>query len=339
LHHAAFMRAADASAMRTLALLVGGVLALVLTGSSAALLTPGRTLTAPAPVGAVAVTNRVVGYAVGRTKANCGSVVLWDTPRRGHWTFGTRTILGCEEGPSGGFGIPSVAVTGRRLLWLTAIGGNITDWQLWSATPTRRAARRLAFASSETDGPPAIVLGQGTGDGVPYAIDDTITYVSSSGARLFRTSLGSRVALVTAGSGPGQARVIASLADGRVVVLSRTGEVLRSRSYEPDEVVALALAATGPVVQTGRDVSVCCPPTGPFVTTLPPGATMLDYRQRAIVYRKGAQVRARRVPGEADTLLRTISVKPWQTMPFATDPGGSAWADGRRMSFRSGPLS
>ena len=55
--------------MRRLALLVGSALALVLTGSAAALLTPRRTLTAPAPVGAVAVTNRVVGYAVGRTQA------------------------------------------------------------------------------------------------------------------------------------------------------------------------------------------------------------------------------------------------------------------------------
>jgi hypothetical protein len=324
--------------VRTLPFLVGAALALVLTGSAAALLTPGRTLTAPAPVGTVAVTNRVVAYAVGRTPTNCGSVVLWDTPRRGHWTFGTRTILGCEEGPSGGFGIPAVAVTGQRVLWLTGIGGNITDWELWSATPTRRVARRLAFASSDTDGPAAIVLGQGTRDGVPYAVEHEITFVAPSGSRLFRADVDSPVRLLTAGSGPGQARVVASLADGRLIVLSRTGEVLRSQSYEPDEVVAIALAATGPVVQTGRDVSVCCSPTGPFVTMLPPGAKMLDYRQRTIVYRKGTQVRARRVPSETDTLLRTISVKPWQAMPFATDAGGSAWADGRRVSWRSGPL-
>jgi hypothetical protein len=324
--------------MRTLALVVGATLALVLTGSAAALLTPGRTLMAPAPVGTVAVTNRVVAYAVGRTKANCGSVVLWDTPRRGHWTFGTRTIVGCEEGPSGGFGIPTVAVTGQRVLWLTGIGGNITDWELWTATPTQRVARRLALASSDTDGPAAIVLGRGTREGVPYAVEHQLTFVAPSGTRLFRTSVESPVRLLAAGSGPGQARVIASLADGRLVVLSRTGVVLRSQSYEPDEVVAIALAATGPVVQTGRDVSVCCSPTGPFVTMLPPGARMLDYRQRTIVYRKGTQVRARRVPSETDTLLRTISVKPWQAMPFATDPGGSTWADGPRVSYRSGPL-
>ena len=164
--------------MKRFAVLGGAILALVLASSAGALLTPGRTLTAPAPVTALSVTNRVVVYAVGRTRTSCGSVVLWDTPRLGHWTFGSRTILGCEEGPSGGFGISSVAVTGDRAFWLTRIGGNITDWQLWSATPTRRVARRLAFASADTDGPPAIVLGQGTNDGVPYAVGQTVTFVS-----------------------------------------------------------------------------------------------------------------------------------------------------------------
>jgi hypothetical protein len=121
-------------------------------------------------------------------------------------------------------------------------------------------------------------------------------------------------------------------------VLSGAGAVLRTASYEPNEVVAVALAGTGQVVQTGRDVSVCCSPTGPFVTMLPPGATMLDYRQRTIVYRRGIEVRSRQVPSEADALVRVVPVKPWQPMPFATDTAGSAWASGRVVSFRSGPL-
>ena len=66
--------------------------------------------------------------------------------------------------------------------------------------------------------------------------------------------------------------------------------------------------------------------------------TMLDYRDRMIVYRSGVQVRTRRVPSEADGLVRVISVKPWQAMPFATDTAGSAWASGRTVSFRSGPV-
>ena len=324
--------------MKRLLLFGTATLALALTGSAGALLTPGRHVATPAPVTALSVTGHAVVYSVGRTSANCGSVALWNSATRARWTFGSRTIVGCEEGPSGGFGIPSVATTGTRVFWLTGIGGNTTDWQLWTATPTRPAARRLAFASSDTDGSPAIVLGPGTSEGVPYAVGGTLTYVSSSGARLFRVDLGSPVRLVAAGRGPGPARVVTALADGRVLVLSGTGEVLRTASYEPGEVVAVALAGTGQVVQTGRDVSVCCSPTGPLVTMLPPGATMLDYRQPTIVYRRGVQVRSRQIPSEADQLVRVIPVKPWQAMPFATDTAGSAWATGRTVSFRSGPL-
>ncbi len=326
------------SGVRRLLFASAASFALVVTGSATALLIPERTQTAPAPVTAISATGRSVAYAVGRTPTSCGSVRLWNTATRGLWAFGSKTIVGCEEGPSGGFGIPSVAVSGQRVLWLTQIGGNISDWELWTATPTRRTPRRLAFASSETDGRPAIVLGAGTADGVPYAVGDTITYVASSGARRFRKSLASPVVLLTAGAGPGRARVVASLADGRVVVLSRTGTVLRTNAYEPGEVTAVALAPAGQIAQTGRDVRVCCSTAGPFVTTLPPGAGMIDYRQRTIVYRKGTQVRARSVPTETDTLLRVIPVKPWQTMPFATDTGGSAWATGRTVSWCSGPL-
>jgi hypothetical protein len=323
--------------MTRIALLSGAVLSLAVAGSAAALFTPGRTLTAPAPVTAISVTNRVVVYAVGRTRTNCGSVVLWDTPRLGHWTFGTHTILGCEEEPSGGFGIPSVAVTGRRAFWLTGIGGNITDWELWSATPTRQVARRLAFASSDTDGPPAIVLGPGTNDGVPYAVRHEVTFVGPAGDRRFRTAVAAPVRLIASGVGVGTARVVAALDDGRVVLLSRTGVALRTDEYGPAVVRAVALGLVGPLVQVGSTVNV-----GPFAggtkVTLPSGALMLDYRQGTIVYRKGTQVRARRIATGADSLLRVIAVKTWQTMPFATDAGGTTWADGRSVRYRSGPL-
>jgi hypothetical protein len=87
--------AAHDSPMKRLAVVsLGAVMSLGVAGA-AATLTPGRTLAAPARVAAVSVTNRIVVFAVGRTRTNCGSVVLWDTPRRGHWTFGSRTIVGC----------------------------------------------------------------------------------------------------------------------------------------------------------------------------------------------------------------------------------------------------
>jgi hypothetical protein len=320
--------------MKGIAVALAALGAVVLAGTAAALLTPGRSVVNAAPVSALSVTGRSVVYAVGRTKTDCGTVRLWDTGSRGLWTFGSRTIIGCEEGFSGGFGIAQVATSGRRVLWVTNVGGNFTDYQLWTATATRKTPLRLAFASSETGGPPAIVLGNGTGEGVPYAVGGTVTYVGENGARLFRSDLGSPVRLLTAGTGPGQSRVAAALADGRVVTLSRTGQVVATDRREPATVAAIALGPPGPVVQVGRTVTV-----GAGSVTLPAGGLVLDYRQSSLVYRKGTQVRARVVSSGADSLLQVIAVKPWQTPPFSTDSLGSAWAKGATVSWRGGPLS
>ena len=306
---------------------------LVAPASALALLTPGRTVSNVAPVTALSVTSRSVVWAVGRSKHDCGHVRLWDTATRGLWTFGSRTIRGCEEGPSGGFGIGQVATSSRRAFWVTSIGGNITDYQLWTATPTRPGPRRLAFESGDTDGPTPIVLGAGTPDGVPYAVGPAVTYVTDAGARRFRIGLGAPVRLLTSGTVPGTARVLAALADGRVVLLSRLGAVLRTAQYDAGSVRAIALGLDGPLVQVGNLVHI-----GPTDVTLPAGALMLDYRQRAIVYRQGTQVRSRHVATGSDRLLRVIPVKPWQTMPFSTDNWGSAWATGASVSWRSGPL-
>ena len=312
------------------------VVALLVPAPAAAVLVPGRTVTDAAPVSALQVTHRSVVWAVGRSKRDCGHVRLWDTATRGLWTFGERTIRGCEENPSGGFGIAQVSTSGRRTFWITHIGGNFTDYRLWTATPTRRSPRRLAFDTAESGGPRPIVLGAGTREGVPYAVDGTVTYVSDAGSRLFRTGLGAAVRLLTSGPGPGAARVLASLADGRVVVLSRTGTVLRTDEYD-GTVRAIALGGAGPLVQVGSTVNVGPLPGGRKVT-LPDGALLLDYRQRAIVYRKGTQVRLRHIATGADTLLQTFRVRPFQPTLFSTDSWGASWAKGANVHWRSGPL-
>jgi hypothetical protein len=315
--------------------IVASLASVLVPATAAALLTPGRTVTNAAPVTALSVTHRSDGYAVGRTNAASGQVRLWDTGTRGLCSFGERTIVACEQNPSGGYGIAQVATTGRRVFWVTNIGGNFTDYQLWTATATRRSARRLAFASSETGGPPAIVLGAGTTEGVPYAVGETITYVSASGARLFRTTVDSPVRLLTSARGVGTARVLAALADGRVVLLSKAGSVLRTDDYPSSAVRAIAFALVGPLVQVGDTVNVG-PFTGGTKVTLPAGALMLDYRQGSIFYRQGTQARARRIATEDDTLLRTMPLERWEPMLFSTD-WGSGWASGRTVSWRSGP--
>ena len=111
--HGAVTRPEHHSPVRRI-LLVGLVASLALPATAAALLTPGRTLTSAAPVTALSVTHRSVVFAVGRTRAGCGQVRLWDTGTRSLWSFGEHTIVGCEENPSGGYGIAQVAATGRR---------------------------------------------------------------------------------------------------------------------------------------------------------------------------------------------------------------------------------
>jgi hypothetical protein len=310
------------------------VLAVLFPAGAGALLTPGRTVPNTAQVTALSVTHRSVVWAVGASRRDCGHVRLWDTASRGLWTFGERTIRGCEEGPSGGFGIAQVATTGRRAFWVTHIGGNITDYQLWTATPSRSSPRRLAFASAETDGPPPIVLGPGTQEGVAYAVGSTVTYVSDSGARLFRAELDAPVRLLAAGITFGTGRVVAALADGRVVLLSAKGVALDTETFEPGTVRAIALAFTGPVTQVERDVELTQPDGRPGAVTLPAGALMLDYRQRAIYYRQGTQVRLRLIGTGGDSLLRVIPLRPWQPMLFSVD-WGTGWAQGATVNWRA----
>jgi hypothetical protein len=126
---------------------------------------------------------------------------------------------------------------------------------------------------------------------------------------------------------------VAALADGRVVTLSDTGAVLRTDEHEAGSVRAIGLALPGALVQVGALVHV-----GSTDVSLPAGAAMLDFRQGAIVYRQGPQVRMRHVASRADRLLRIVPVKAWQPMPFSTDSWGSAWATGTTVSWRSGPL-
>lgn len=312
------------------------VLALVVVivpASATAVVVPGRTVPNTAAVTALSVTHQSVIWAVGQSQRDCGRVRLWDTTSKGLWTFGDKTIVGCEENPSGGFGIAQVATTGRRAFWVTNIGGNITDYQLWTATPTSPSPRRLAFASAETGAAPAIVLGVGTQEGVPYAVGSTVTYVGPDGTRLFRVSLDSPVRLLAAGPSFGNARVIAALENGDVAVLSKTGARLRTDTYDPGAVRSVQLAYGGPVIQVGDVVTIGSATTGTKVT-LPPGALMLDYRQRSIVYRLGTEARSRWVGSGTDNLLQEFPIKRWQPMLISLD-WGLGWAKGSTVYWRT----
>jgi hypothetical protein len=306
-------------------------------GAAVATVTPGRSVIRPGRIAALSVTGSSVVYAVGETSTQCAYVELWDTATKGLWRFGRPTRLPCKEGPSTGSGVWEVAATTRRAAWITYVGGNIRDWQLWTATPTRKTPRQLRFVSRDVDAPAPIVVGPGTAEGVPYAVERDVVFLAPSGAPFFKARVGSPVRLLAGGHGPGGSRIAAALADGSVVLIGPDSGVVRAQTYPPGTVNAALLATIGPVVQVGRTVHV-----GRAVVELPPGAEVLDYREGRLVYALRNQVRQRRVrqspPGSGpDALLVRVALRRGETPLFSVDRG-AAWASGRAVNWRTGPL-
>jgi hypothetical protein len=311
----------------------GALFLLVAAVSSAGgALKPGRSVTRPGPIVALSVTGSSVVYAVGETRPACAYVELWDTATHGLWRFGRPTRLPCKEGLSTGSGVWSVATTTGRAVWITYAGGNIRDWQLWTATPSRKTPRQLRFVSRDVDAPAPIVVGPGTAEGVPYAVDRDMVFLAPSGAAFFKARVDSPVRLVAGGHGPGGSRVAAALADGSVVLVAPGKAVVPARTYPPGTVKAVALATVGPIVQVGRTVHA-----GAIDVQLPAGALMLDYRDGRVVYAKGGEVRQRRVRDGADALLVRVPLRRGETPLFSVDRG-SGWASGRTVNWRTGSL-
>ena len=125
----------------------------------------------PTAVTALVVTGRSVVCAVGENATrDCGHVRLWDTGDAGPLDVRRLDDPDCGEGLSAGSGVSAVATSGRRVFWVTYIGGNIREYPLWTATPARQVAtpaRRRVEATATSVRP--LVLGVGTREGVPYA--------------------------------------------------------------------------------------------------------------------------------------------------------------------------
>jgi hypothetical protein len=61
---------------------------------------------------------------------------------------------------------------------------------------------------------------------------------------------------------------------------------------------------------------------------------MLDYRQGAIYYAQGRQVRSRRVATGADEPLTVVRTRPSQMPLFGID-WGTGWASGHTLHWRT----
>ncbi len=158
---------------RFAAVILGG---LVLAGTAiaaATLVTPGKALAQAGEVTPLGLTGRKVVFGAGVSPAEC-RVKLWSISKASLTTFGVPKSPSCTIETSTGTGIAAVSVSLTRTVWVAYTGGNIREWSLFTATPSAPKPLRLRFTARNVDGPVPIVLGQGTSQGVPYAVNREI---------------------------------------------------------------------------------------------------------------------------------------------------------------------
>lgn len=211
-----------------------------------------RSVTAPAPVSALAGDGTRIAYATGFSARDCNRVYVWNTTAGGVTKLGRKTH--CEQ-TSTGNAIGSVAIAGNRVLWVHYAGGNLREWSLWTATTARPSPVRLRRVTRDADAPAPIVLGEGTssrlGDILPYAVDRSVVALRVNGARGFSWTAPGRVVALAANGGE-----LAVASEGGVVtVLDSSGRVLRRETYG-SEIDVVRITGDSLAVQRGRTLEI-----------------------------------------------------------------------------------
>jgi hypothetical protein len=318
------VRQARASAFAAVVLLAGASAAL-------ALQQPGRTVVRAGPVVSLGLTHSSVAFGVGRSRGDCDHVELWNTDSRGLWRLGRKRPCGDLPVFSG---IGDLGVATSRVVWVSYAGGNLTDWQLWTATPTRKTPRRLAFVERNTGDPAPVVVGPGTPEAIPYAVENRVTLLGDDGAPVFTWSASAEVRAVTSGSGPYGWSVAVLLATGEVVVLDRYGAEAQRYAFPAGVVRWIGLSSAGLLVQVGGGRVEIHRGAALQAVQLPANAIALDYAQGRLLYRVGQSFTLRTVASSADTPLLKGSKK--HPVTAALDAHGLAWAQGAGVSWACG---
>lgn len=318
---------------RSVALLLA-IPALGLTGTALPGVTPTRTAKAPARVTMLAQSGSSVAYSTAPTAADCFHVELWRPLAKKTWRFGKKAPCGDE--PSTGFGIAAVAVATTRVVWVSYAGGNLRDWQLWTASTTRRTPRQLRFVERPVEDPAPIVVGPGTPGAIPFAVDSRLTLLSNTGKAKFATAMKAHVRLVAGGLGPAGLRVGALLADGTLWRVFSGGKAVDAdgKVFAPASVRSLRVGPPGIGVQVGSKVEIDTP-GDPIVVAMPAGALMVDLTSDAVLAERNGDLLL--VPldgGPAKLLVDGTSALPARGQ---IEPSGLAWARGSTLSWHPGP--
>lgn len=211
-----------------------------------------RSVTAPAPVTALAADGARVAYATGFSARDCNRVFVWSPASGRTVKHGRRTH--CER-TSTGNAIAALSLAGTRVLWLHHVGGNTREWSLWTATTSRPAPVRLRLVSRAAEAAPPIVLGEGDtsrlGDILPYAVGRMVVALRANGSRRFSWQAPARVTALSAGGG----ELAVATEGGVVTVLDAGGRLLRRESFGA-EVDAVRLSGDSLVAQHGRTLEL-----------------------------------------------------------------------------------
>jgi len=297
-------------------------------GGGWALQSPGRTQTRSAPITSIGLTHASIAFSVGKTTTDCDHVELWNTDTRGTWRFGRRRPCGDLPVFSG---IGPIGVATDRVVWISYAGGNLTDWQLWTATPTKKTPKQLAFVERDTMEAPAMVVGPGTKRAVPYAVGANVTWLGENGVAVFKWAAPAEVRAITSGYGPYGWSVAALLSTGDVSVLSNSGAVARMYAFAPGAVRWIGLAPAGLLVQVpGAKVEIH---RGAATRTvqLERNAIVLDYAEGRLLYRVGQTFWLRHIA--SGTAVQLLQGSRQQPIAAALDTHGLAWAQGSNVNW------
>jgi hypothetical protein len=319
---------------RFAAVILGGLALAVPAAAVVAQVTPMRTLAQPGTVTPLGLTGRMVAFATGVSPAEC-RVRLWSIGKGAVTSFGLPKSPTCTIETSTGSGIASVAVATSRVVWLAYTGGNIREWSLYTARVPGAKPLRLRFAARNVDGPAPIVLGQGTPQAIPYAVNREIVLLGDDGVRLFKVVAPDAVRMIAAGAGPNGVRLVALTAADRILALTADGSPAADDIVPVGVVRSLALFAGGVAYQVGSLVHVVAP-TGEELLTLPAGATMVDAAAGRILYERAGDLGAVTVATGADITL--VDGTPSRPARGRLDAAGLAWSVGKTANWRPGPL-
>lgn len=299
--------------------------AVVITASAASAASADRVVSSPGRVLALARSGFNVGFVSAPTKGHCGQqVVFWDLVSAGVFKLGHPDRL-CSEGPSTGSGVTDIAVAKNRVLWLAYTGGNLRDWILYTATPTRRTERRLELEEVDVAAQPPIVLGTGSEWVLPYAVGSTVKVLSYNGRRLYTWQAPGHVTNLTS---YGQ-QVAVFVRGGHCYVLSPSGKVIRTYAFRAGSVQEFALGGRGLVVQLPGGRIQVHNGSRTQVFSIPARGRMLDYAGNILLYKLGTKLRGRFLFSGKDGALRTATFGAVETnglsYAIGTTVGSIAW--------------